>query len=305
MPNTNTHQRLGRTELEVCRIGIGGGSGINDADLDYAVGLGINYVFHSTDLHAWAYSRSAQTIRKYCRRGSALRDRMVLATVSYVDDAEKLPGILIDQLMSLQVDHVDVFHWGWVNRRADPKSLIALTDPMLRAAEARRHVESFTRTARQVADELRCRGYARYLGISTHDRVLAAELANDPLVDVVMFRYNIAHRGAEHELFPALPEQRPGTVAFNTSHSAEGSLSEPPRGLPPGKYVPSFSDLYRFVLDRPEIDVVLTGPSTREHVDVSLQALERPPLDDRLREYLCKIGDVHAGRAVVQARETA
>lgn len=298
-PSTATHVRLGRTDLDVCRIGIGGGSGIDDADLDYAIGRGINYIFHSTDLHAWSYSRSAQTISKYCRKGSAHRDKVVLATVSYVNDPEKVPGVLIDQMMSLGVDHVDVFHWGWVNRRADPKFLLENTDQIVRSDRARDIIDTMARATREVGAELRCRGYARYIGISTHDRTLAAELANTDLVDVVMFRYNMSHRGAEEEIFPHLPANRPGTVAFNTSHNANGSLVNPPPGLSATNYRPTFDDLYRFVLDRPEVDVVLTGPSTREHVDVSLKALERPPLEPRLREYLCKLGDVHAGRAVI------
>lgn len=304
-PNTSTHVNLGKTGLRVCRIGIGGGSGLGSDGLEHALASGVNYVFHSSDLHPLTYARSRAAIRRVCRGGSRRRDEMVLATVSYMCDAEKLLGAVVDQLMSLRVDHVDVFHWGWVTRQNDPNSLLPATYEVLRTAEGRKVIEQMTGVARQVADELRSRGYARFLGISTHDRLLAAELSNHPLVDVVMFRYNIAHRGAEQQIFPALPADRPGTVAFNTTHNANGSLTQPPRGFPDGKYRPSYEDLYRFVLDRPEIDVVLTGPTTKEHVDTSLRALSGPPLDERVRAYLCKYGDVHSGKAVVTAPQAA
>jgi predicted aldo/keto reductase-like oxidoreductase len=296
--------QLGRTGLKVCRIGVGGGSGIDSDGIAYALSRGINYIFYSSDLHAHFYERSRAAIRSYCRRGSRRRDEMVLVACSYLCDAEKVYAAVVDQLRALRLDHVDVFQWGWLTRQNGPDTLIGEPHRALCTAERRYVVDRLARVARQVRDELRCRGYARFLGISTHDRELAADLSQHPLIDVIMFRYNIAHRGAEHDLFPALADNRPGTVSFNATHFGS-HLTVPPQGLPAGKYVPTFSDLYRFALDRSEIDVVLTGPSQREHVDVALAALERGPLEPRLRAYLEKYGDVHSGRAVVVGEETA
>jgi aryl-alcohol dehydrogenase-like predicted oxidoreductase len=269
--------------------------------LDYALSQGVNYVFYSSDMHAISYNRSRAALRKYCRGGSRRRNQVVLAAASYLCDPEKIMPAVIDQMVSLGVDHVDVFHWGWVTRGNQPGTLLAAAHDILRTEEGRRYVDEMTRVTRQARDELRCRGYARFLGISTHDRVLAAELANNPLVDVVMFRYNVAHRGAEHDIFPALPHHRPGTVAFNATHSGAGSLTRRPPGISGAKYAPTHSDLYRFVLDRPEIDLVLTGPRRIDDVRGAFEALDREPLDPRLRDYLCKYGDVSAGRAVVAA----
>ena len=267
--------------------------------LAYAIEHGVNYIFHSTDLHAGLYARSESTLKKFVRRSSRKRDQVILAAASYVCDAEKILGVVVDQMTALQVDYVDVFHWGWITRNNGPESLISRTQDALRSDEGRAYIDNFMNSARQVRDELRCRGYARFLGISTHDRTLALELAKNPLVDVVMFRYNLAHRGAEQQIFSSLPTNRPGTIAFNTSHDGLGPLTEPPPGLPAGRYRPSQGDLYRFALDRPEIDVVLTGPTTREHVDASLEALKREPLDPLLYEYLCKYGSLHSGHVQV------
>ena len=37
--------------------------------------------------------------------------------------------------------------------------------------------------------------------MTSHTRKLAAEMASSGLLDVIMVRYNAAHRGAEEEIF--------------------------------------------------------------------------------------------------------
>jgi aryl-alcohol dehydrogenase-like predicted oxidoreductase len=291
--------RLGRTDLEVCRIGIGCGAGLSGADLEYAISRGANYVFTSSDLHAVTYRRSWSVIRRL--RRSSRCEEIVLVACSYVCDPEKLIGILVDQLLAWRLDHVDVFQWGWVTRTADPHVLLATADAVLRKRTIREVVGPRLEAAGQVGSEMRARGYARHLAISTHDRAIAREAAGDPNLDVLMFRYNLAHRGAEREIFPFLPARpdRPGIVVFNTSHDAAGSLRTPPAALPPGKYLPDQGDLYRFCLDVPDVDVVLTGPRSRREIDEALDTLRRPPQSPPLRRYLEKYGDLHAGKVRV------
>jgi aryl-alcohol dehydrogenase-like predicted oxidoreductase len=292
--------RLGRTNLEVCRIGLGCGIGISSADAEYALDRGINYVFWSSDLHPTTYQPARETLRDYCRKGSSKRDRVVLATCSYLGDPEKIMAVVADQLMALKIDHVDVFFWGWVTRWGDPHELVARTRPVVCEAPSRAVIDEFFALTRQVQDELRCRGYARYLGISTHDKAIAAEMTRDELVDVVMLRYNIAHRGVERMVFDGLREgERPGIVAFNTTHNASGPLTAVPRGLPDHCYRPTHGDLYRFALGRPEVDVVLAGPQNRDQIDHALEALAEGPLDPRLHRYLETYGDLHMGRVEV------
>jgi hypothetical protein len=45
-------------------------------------------------------------------------------------------------------------------------------------------------------------GWIRFVGASSHDRTLAKKLAEDPRVDVLMHRFNMAHRKAAAEVFP-------------------------------------------------------------------------------------------------------
>ena len=42
----------------------------------------------------------------------------------------------------------------------------------------------------------------RLLGLTSHQRKLAAETARSGLLDLLMIRYNAAHRGAETDIFP-------------------------------------------------------------------------------------------------------
>jgi aryl-alcohol dehydrogenase-like predicted oxidoreductase len=296
----DSYVRLGRTDLQVLPIGLGCGMGISSADLEYAIDRGINYVFWSSDLHPTTYSRANDALSAFCGKGSARRDRVVLAACSYVCDPEKIMGVVVDQLSALKLDHVDVFVWGWVTEWGDPDVLVARTKPSVCEPSARTAIDSYFSLTRQVEDELRCRGYARYLGISTHEKTIAARLAANELVDVVMVRYNIAHRRVEHMVFDGLDAaRRPGIVAFNTTHNADGSLTDVPPGLPSHCYRPTHADLYRFALQRPEVDVVLTGPSNREHVDHALSALQAGPLEPKLYEYLKTFGDLHMGRVRV------
>jgi aryl-alcohol dehydrogenase-like predicted oxidoreductase len=254
--------RLGRTDLEVCRIGIGGGNSLTSEDLEYAVSRGANYVFTSCDLHAHAYSRSWAAIRKFCSRGTR-RGAVHVAACSYVNDAEKLFGVVADQIASLQVDYVDVFQWGWMTTHQPAAAHLAATDRVLRTELSRRWVDSLINVTRQVGDELYRRGYARYLAVSTHDRALARSLAADPNVDVLMIRYNRDHPGAEDDIFPHLDAERPGIVAFNVAHASE-----------PARDAAALTERYRYALRRSEIDLVLAGPSNRAEIDAALDALE-------------------------------
>src|SRR5437588_148423 len=59
----------------------------------------------------------------------------------------------------------------------------------------------------------------------THDRALAKQLAGDRRVDVLMHRFNMAHRKATHEVFPAAIRTSTPVVAFTATRW--GTLLEP------------------------------------------------------------------------------
>lgn len=300
-----THRTLGKTGLRVSPLGIGGGCGIGDRDLRYAFERGINYFFFSSDLHHCTYRRSARAIQELCGAGSSVRDQVVLATVSYVNDPEKVFGVLLDQFGELGIEYVDVFHWGWVTERSACAELFDAARELTREEETIRFYRerlAMRAQAAEVNEGLLRRGLARFVGASFHDRPLARRWL--PALDVVMLRYNMAHAGVETDVFPYLSGDRatdPGVVAFNTAHDTNGMLYQPPPGYPEGMYAPSPPDCYRWALSHPAVDVVLAGVRNRREVDAALAAMEHGPMSEAERAALRRYGDLHAGRLRVGA----
>ena len=135
------------------------------------------------------------------------------------------------------------------------------------------------------------RGLVRHLAVSTHKRTQVPVFCQAGSgIDVVHFRYNAAHPGAEKDIFPHLaPAGRPGLVSFTAT-----SWRQLLKGgkLPQGDRVPTALDCYRFVLSRPEVDVCMTGPSTAAHVDEALQALQSPVMSDEELLWMKKVGEI-------------
>jgi aryl-alcohol dehydrogenase-like predicted oxidoreductase len=141
-------------------------------------------------------------------------------------------------------------------------------------------------------------GAVRRIGITSHARRLAAEIAGAGLVDALMIRYNAAHRGAEADVFPVARERGVAVIAYTALRW--GALLEPTPDDPPGFAPPPAPAWYRFVLERPEVSVVLCAPENRAELEADLEVLAAPgPLAPEDLERLRAHGDRvrrHAGR---------
>ena len=125
-------------------------------------------------------------------------------------------------------------------------------------------------------------------GATAHDRPLARRLAADPRVDVLMHRFNMAHRKAAREVFPPAAKARTPIVAFTATRW--GTLLKPPAdwpGLPP-----TASDCYRFCLAQPSVQVVLTAPRSLAELEQNLVVLELPPMSKQERGQWQRFGDL-------------
>ena len=116
-------------------------------------------------------------------------------------------------------------------------------------------------------------GSLRHAGVSAHSRPLAARYVADPRVDVLMHRYNMAHRGAEEAVLPAARAAGTPVVAFTCTRW--GTLLRP-RADWPGP-VPSAADCYRFALARPEVRLALSAPRSVAELRQNLAVLDAPP----------------------------
>jgi aryl-alcohol dehydrogenase-like predicted oxidoreductase len=264
---------LGRTGLEVGRLGISASYGVPTAAVERAFEQGVNYLY-------WGSMRTkpfAQALRNLAGR----RDRMVLLIQSYSRMARLVAGSLERALRAIGYDHADLLLLGMWQKPVPPRILDA-------------------------AREVQRRGLVRHLALSTHKRTLVPEIARASDFDVVHFRYNAVHRGAERDIFPHLPAgDRPGLVSFTAT--SWGQLTRSGRdlanlrqwfsgGIPKGERTPTGADCYRFVLTQPDVDVCLTGPAAAQHVDDALAALWRGPMTAEELEWMRRVGRAVCGK---------
>jgi aryl-alcohol dehydrogenase-like predicted oxidoreductase len=261
--------RLPHTSLDVGRIGLGSSFGVDASDLEYAFDHGINYFY-------WGSIRRpgfGEGIRRLARRD---RDGIAVALQSYARWPAALLRRAVDSgLRRLQLDYADVLLLGWFNQRP-PQSIL------------------------DTALELRERGRVRHLMMSGHQRSFFPEMAREGIFDLFMVRYNAAHRGAETDVFPLLPEgeARPAICAYTATRW--GSLLDPKKA-PRGENVPGAGDCYRFVLSQPGVDMTLCGPANREHVRAACEALAKGPMDEGEQAWMRRVGDHLYGRSPVSA----
>jgi aryl-alcohol dehydrogenase-like predicted oxidoreductase len=182
-------------------------------------------------------------------------------------------------LRKLQFDHADVLLLGMWDKPVPPRILDA-------------------------ARQLQQRGLVRFLAVSTHQRTLVPAIATATHFDIVHFRYNAAHPGAEKDIFPHLPAvNRPGMVSFTATSWGQllgkTSLQSFLMGghpIPKGERVPTATDCYRYVLSRPEVDVCMTGPSNAARMEEAFEALKLGPMTEDELAWMRRVGRAVAGK---------
>jgi predicted aldo/keto reductase-like oxidoreductase len=300
------YRKLGRTDLTVSCLGLGGGASVSSEDTLYAFDRGINYFFYSSDLHHHIYSSMTGALQHLCSRRSSVRDKVVLATVTYIKSPEMVLPALFDQFSELGIDYIDVLFWGWIG--ANDGSLLEEClhiSPDIKGANSvyQRAIEKTF----GASERLKKMGAVRYIGASFHDITLAQQWSHSDLLDVVMVRHNVAHRSAQNQVFNQMSDrdpQRPGIVTFKSSGSHTGPLWDAPPGLPDTCWIPSVPDLYRYSLTQNCVDVCLTGLRKREEIDAAIAGVQKGKLTHEEVEYLNIYGDLHRGKLKVAAIPT-
>jgi aryl-alcohol dehydrogenase-like predicted oxidoreductase len=242
---------LGRTGLAVGPLGVAASYGVPCDAVERAFDAGVNYLYWGS-IRRPAFGRAIRNLH-----GS--RDRLVIVVQSYTRVAALMGWSLARALQTLRLDFADILLLGLWNSRP-PESIL------------------------DAARALRARGLTRYLAISSHNRRFVSQLANGTDIDVVHFRYNAAHPGAETDIFPHLTANRAGTVSFTAT--SWGQLLKPR----PHEHTPTASDCYRFVLTRPEVDICLTGPANAAHMDEALKALRLGPMNENELAWMRRVG---------------
>ncbi len=254
--------RLGKTDLLVGRLGIASGYGADAGALEAAFDAGCNYFF-------WGSRRRpemAEAVRNIVARGA--RDEIVLVIQVYTRFTRGVEKSLLKGLKKLGLDYADVLLLGWYSK--PPRARIL-----------------------KRVEKLREQGAFRYLGLSGHNRSLFSELAKDPRYGLFHVRYNAANRGADADLFPHLPVERPGIVVFTATKYMTLSRS---RRIPDNEKRPAAGDCYRFVLSNPNVDVVITGPKTPEQLRENVTEIAKGPMTPEELEWMRRVGDYVYGK---------
>jgi aryl-alcohol dehydrogenase-like predicted oxidoreductase len=255
------HATLGRTGFEVFRLGISASYWPGRAALTRALDAGINYWF--------GFGLDRQLITFYRDLSPSVKQRLVLGTgaYNYVWTRQDLRRTLEKRLRQFRTDHIDVFHFlGIMKPEEFPPELL----------------EQLVR--------LKDDGIVKAVAVSCHDRRFAGQLAASGALDVLMIRYNAAHRGAERDIFPFVDDHRVGVVSYTATRWTY--LMRRPKGWPSSERIPTAGEAYRFALSDPHVDVVLTAPRNRRQLDENLAAMELGPLDDASAAFMRRFGDV-------------
>jgi aryl-alcohol dehydrogenase-like predicted oxidoreductase len=237
------HRHVPALRKHVFRLGISGSFGLDETGAREALER-VQYVF-------WTPRMKGLTpaLRDAFRRD---RDRYTVATgpmLGYFRGS--LRKAAERALRLLGTDYLDVFQLFWLSR-----------------------MSALTAGVQEELVRLRDEGKVRAVGVSIHDRPRAGRLAEDSILNLLMVRYNAAHRGAEEEIFPHLARRHTAMVAY-TATSWRKLLRRPKGWTGP---VMTAGDCYRFCLASPHVDVVLMGPSGAAQLRENLAAVDRGPL---------------------------
>lgn len=256
MINSWGRATLGRTGLDVGRLGLASGYGATVPMVERAFEQGINYLYWGS-LRRGAFGCALRNLKSQ-------RNGIVLVIQSYSRVGGLVPWSLERALRAIGYDYADVLLLGMWNADVWP----GIFDAALKQRE---------------------RGLVRHIAVSTHRRTLAPRLAQNRDISVLHVRYNAAHPGAEQEIFPHLPPpaESPGIVAF-TATSWKQLLD--PKRTPAGERTPTAADCYRFVLTQPRVDVCMTGPSNELQADAAFEALRGGPMSEEELAWMWRVG---------------
>jgi predicted aldo/keto reductase-like oxidoreductase len=263
----------------VCRLGLAsyGLTAITADDVLSAVGRGVTFLNWSAEAEGPPDDEAFPAAVASLGRA---REGVVVCAQFAARDAGEAARELRAVLAALRTDYVDVLTLYYVEQAEEWEVLCAPGGAVeyLRAAKAD--------------------GAVRRLGVTSHQRPLAATMARSGLLDCVMVRYNAAHRGAERDVFPVTSALGIPVIAYTALRW--GALLRPTPADPPGFTPPRAPAWYRFVLQPPAVSVVLSAPHSRAELEEDLGVLAATgPLPGAEYQALAAHGErvrAHAGR---------
>jgi aryl-alcohol dehydrogenase-like predicted oxidoreductase len=257
---------LGSTGINVTPVGLSASYFPGKKTVFAALDEGVNLFF--------GYGMDIQMTRAMRECLPSRREKVVLATGAYnfLWTAQDVRKAFEKRLRQFGTDYIDVFLFLGVTKS-----------------------DEFTPAVRESLARLKEERKVRAIGLSCHDRRFLGLLAREGSVDVMMLRYNAAHRGAEEDIFPYLPAHNPGVISYTATRWT--AMLRRPKGLPAEARVPTAGECYRFVLSDPRVHTVLTAPRNEKELRENLAAIRMGPLSEEELAYMRQVGDaVHRQR---------
>ncbi len=269
---------LGHGVPPVCRLGLAtrGNTHLRADDVEYAVERGLNYL-------NWCGKPDGMS--KAVAGLGGRRDDVAVAVQFQARTAREAEKEFSRILRQLRTDHLDIATLYYVESDEEWRQITAPGGVWDTLQQFKQH------------------GALRMIGLTSHQRKLAARwaqqaasngaggqaagaLASEALdgpgigadgrqgyrLDMLMIRYNLAHRGAESEVFPTATARGMPVVTFTGLRWR--ALLDPTPHDPKGFRRPLAADCYRFCLSNPAVSVALTAPGDREHLEANLRLLD-------------------------------
>jgi predicted aldo/keto reductase-like oxidoreductase len=223
---------LGRTGLEVTRLGIGGYYAESPDHYRQALDWGATY------LDTARVYRDGEDEHVVSQAIAGRRDEIVLSSKTTSRDAEGARQDLATSLAALGTDYLDVWHIHYLNKPEELEQVMGPGGAMEAAVQAR--------------DE----GLVRFIGVTGHVWDVVADAVATGRFDTVLCWYNCAMPEPEARLFPEAQKHDTGVVIMQATRVDK---------LLDAEDAPPLAGFYRYVLTHPAVSVVLRG--LREPLD--------------------------------------
>lgn len=245
---------LGRTGLEVTRLGVGGAYCKTADGYRQALDTGVNYV---DTARAYLDGEDEKCIGEAIR---GRRDELVVATKSGARDAEGLRKDLETSLRLLQTDRIDIYQLHHLNTAEHREQALGPGGALEAAQRAREQ------------------GFIRFIGVTGHDWEQIEHAVSTGLFDTVLCWYNCAMKEPEDGVFPAAGAHDTGIVIMNAGRNDKLFLA-------PGAPAPEL--FYRYVLSNASVHLTVMGlRDVARFVQVASALAQRVTIDAEERRAL-------------------
>jgi aryl-alcohol dehydrogenase-like predicted oxidoreductase len=254
-------RRLGKTELELSRVGFGA-QHTRDADLiRYALDHGVNHIET-----AWAYGfgRPGSSCDCIGKAIAGRRDAVRLAVAYQTEPSSKSKAWLANQfeqtLRALGTDHIDVFLWHHPGGGSINHSELTLKQSQALVTDGERV---------DLMLKWKAEGKFRWCGITTHSEQAEwlAFVAESKLYEVAVVGFNYNSPKGVGQAMQAAFQKGVGLIAMKTQSpnyfSGNGTIGD----------APDHQKALSWVLSKDFVTAAIPGMTTRSQLDLNLKTM--------------------------------